>query len=138
MYSDAEARKAELERMNEMGGPVFKMRNDPRITPFGRFIRQSSIDELPQLWNVFKGDMSLVGPRPPIPQEVDKYVWLDRRRLSIRPGITCLWQISGRNQLTFDQWMDLDRKYIENWTIWLDISILFRTIPAVLLRKGAV
>lgn len=138
MYSDAEARKAELERMNEMGGPVFKMRNDPRITPLGRFIRQTSIDELPQLWNVFKGDMSLVGPRPPIPKEVDKYVWMDRRRLSIRPGITCLWQISGRNQLTFDQWMELDRKYIENWTIWLDISILFRTIPAVLLRKGAV
>ena len=138
MYSDAEARMEELAHLNEMKGPAFKIRNDPRITPLGRFLRKTSIDELPQLWNVIKGDMSLVGPRPPIPREVAKYVWLDRRRLSIRPGITCLWQISGRNDLTFEQWMELDRKYIENWTIWVDILILIRTVPVVLMRKGAV
>ncbi len=137
MYLDADSKIAELAHLNEMQGPVFKMRNDPRITPLGRFLRQSSIDELPQLWNVLKGEMSLVGPRPPMPREVEKYVWLEHRRLSIKPGITCLWQISGRSNLTFDQWMELDRKYIDTWTIWLDISILFRTIPAVLFRKGA-
>lgn len=137
MFVDAEQRKAELAHLNEMSGPVFKMRNDPRVTPVGRFIRKTSIDELPQLINVLKGDMSLVGPRPPLSGEVDQYEWLDRRRLSIKPGITCLWQISGRNELTFEQWMELDRQYIENWNFWLDLQILLKTIPVVLLGKGA-
>ncbi|MBN9692883.1 MAG: sugar transferase [Verrucomicrobia bacterium] len=137
MYIDAEKRKADLAHLNEMSGPVFKIRNDPRITPVGRFLRKTSIDELPQLLNVLKGEMSLVGPRPPVPSEVDKYEWLNRRRLSIRPGLTCLWQVSGRNELTFDQWMELDRQYIENWSFWLDLHILLRTIPVVLLGKGA-
>ena len=138
MYRDAEQRRQEVEHLNEMkGGPVFKILNDPRITPLGRIIRQSSLDELPQLWNVFKGEMSLVGPRPPLPSEVRRYEWADQRRLSIRPGITCLWQIGGRSQLDFEQWMELDRQYIENWTFWLDLEILITTIPVVLLRKGA-
>ncbi len=137
MYQDAERRKQELAHLNEQNGPIFKIRNDPRITPLGKFLRGSSIDELPQLWNVLKGEMSLVGPRPPIPSEVDKYEWLDRRRLSIRPGITCLWQIGGRSNLSFDRWMELDREYIENWSFWLDLRILFMTIPAVLFRRGA-
>lgn len=137
MYIDAEKRRRELMHLNEMDGPVFKIKNDPRITPVGRFIRQWSIDELPQLLNVLRGQMSLVGPRPPLPEEVEHYEWLFRKRLSIRPGITCLWQISGRNQITFKEWMEMDRYYIENWTLWLDMVILIKTIPAVLLRKGA-
>ena len=138
MYRDAEQRRQEVEHLNEMkGGPVFKLLNDPRITPLGRFLRKSSLDELPQLWNVFKGEMSLVGPRPPLPSEVRRYEWADQRRLSIRPGITCLWQIGGRSQLDFEQWMELDRQYIENWSFWLDLEILVRTIPVVILRKGA-
>ncbi len=137
MYIDAEKRKAELAHLNEMDGPVFKIKNDPRVTPIGRFIRKTSIDELPQLWNVFVGEMSLVGPRPPLFEEVDQYDWLYRRRLSIKPGITCLWQISGRNEITFKQWMEMDKEYIDTWTLWLDIKILLKTIPAVLLRKGA-
>lgn len=137
MYVDAEKRKRELEHLNEMDGPVFKIKNDPRITPFGRFIRKTSIDELPQLLNVLRGQMSLVGPRPPLLSEVDRYEWLYRRRLSIKPGITCLWQISGRNQITFKQWMEMDKAYIDNWSLWLDIQILAKTIPAVLLSRGA-
>lgn len=137
MYKDAEKRRKEFEHLNEMDGPVFKILNDPRITPLGRVIRTWSIDELPQLWNVFRGEMSLVGPRPPIPSEVSNYEWLNHHRLSIRPGITCLWQISGRSELSFQQWMDLDRQYIENWSFWLDLIILFKTIPAVILRRGA-
>jgi lipopolysaccharide/colanic/teichoic acid biosynthesis glycosyltransferase len=103
----------------------------------GRFIRKASIDELPQLINVIKGEMSLVGPRPPLPSEVDKYDWLYRRRLSIKPGLTCLWQVSGRNNIPFSQWMELDRQYIENWSIWLDLKILLKTIPVVLFARGA-
>lgn len=137
MYKDAEARQKEFVHLNQMDGPVFKILNDPRITPIGRKLRVTSIDELPQLWNVLKGDMSLVGPRPPIISEVHRYEWLNHHRLSIRPGITCLWQISGRSDLNFQQWMDLDRKYIESWSFWLDLTILAKTIPAVLLRKGA-
>lgn len=137
MYVDAEKRRSELEHLNEMDGPVFKIRNDPRITPFGRFIRKTSIDELPQLLNVLRGQMSLVGPRPPLLAEVDRYEWLYRRRLSIKPGITCLWQVSGRNQITFGQWMEMDKAYIDNWSLWLDIKILARTVPAVLFSKGA-
>lgn len=137
MYVDAEARKRELEHLNEMDGPVFKIKNDPRVTPVGRFIRKTSIDELPQLLNVLFGQMSLVGPRPPLLSEVDRYEWLYRRRLSIKPGITCLWQISGRNNITFKQWMEMDKAYIDNWSLWLDMKILAKTIPAVVLSRGA-
>lgn len=137
MVVDAEAKKEELAALNEMSGPAFKIKNDPRVTKVGRFIRKTSIDELPQLWNVLKGEMSLVGPRPPLPKEVDQYEWLQRRRLSIKPGITCLWQVGGRNQLSFQQWMELDRYYCEHWSFWLDLKILLKTIPVVLLGKGA-
>lgn len=137
MCADAEARKKDLAAANEMDGPVFKIKNDPRITPIGRFIRKTSLDELPQLINVLKGEMSLVGPRPPLPSEVDQYEWLHRRRLSIKPGITCLWQVSGRNTVTFRRWMEMDKEYVENWSIWLDVKILARTVPVVLLRHGA-
>jgi len=137
MVVDAEQKKEALAALNEMSGPAFKMKNDPRVTKVGRIIRKTSIDELPQLWNVLRGEMSLVGPRPPLPKEVDQYEWLQRRRLSIKPGITCLWQIGGRNDLSFDQWMELDRYYCENWSLWLDLKILLKTIPVVLLGKGA-
>jgi exopolysaccharide biosynthesis polyprenyl glycosylphosphotransferase len=137
MFMDAEKRRCELSHLNEMDGPVFKIKNDPRVTPVGRFIRATSIDELPQLVNVLRGQMSLVGPRPPLLEEVDCYEWLYRRRLSIKPGITCLWQISGRNEISFKQWMQLDQQYIDNWSLWLDIKILAQTVPAVLIRKGA-
>jgi exopolysaccharide biosynthesis polyprenyl glycosylphosphotransferase len=137
MTDNAEMLRAELEAFNEMSGPVFKMAKDPRITRVGQFIRKTSIDELPQLWNVFKGEMSLVGPRPPIPSEVEKYDTWHRRRLSMRPGLTCLWQISGRNKLGFDQWMKLDLQYIDAWSLWLDLQILARTIPVVMSGFGA-
>jgi exopolysaccharide biosynthesis polyprenyl glycosylphosphotransferase len=137
MYVDAEQRRQELAHLNEMDGPVFKIKNDPRVTTVGRFIRKTSIDELPQLINVLRGHMSLVGPRPPLAEEVDRYEWLYRRRLSIKPGITCLWQISGRNHISFKQWMELDQEYIDNWSLWLDIKILAKTIPAVLFLRGA-
>jgi len=137
MCIDAEARRAELEKLNEMDGPVFKMTHDPRITRVGRFIRKTSIDELPQLFNVLLGHMSLVGPRPPLPSEVAQYEAWQRRRLSVRPGITGMWQVSGRNNIDFAKWMELDLKYIDNWSLWLDVKILFQTVPAVLLRSGA-
>jgi len=138
MYIDAEQRKETLATANEMaGGVTFKMKRDPRITRVGRFIRKASIDELPQIWNVFKGDMSLVGPRPPVPKEVDEYSVADRRRLEVIPGITCLWQVSGRSDIPFPQQVELDVKYIESQSLWLDIKILLQTIPAVLLGKGA-
>ncbi len=139
MYIDAEAKREELEALNEMVGPVFKITDDPRITPVGRFIRKSSIDELPQLWNVLRGDMSIVGPRPPIPEEVAKYKRWQRRRLSMRPGLTCLWQVSGRNKISsFDEWAKLDLRYIDTWSLGLDLRIFLKTIPVVLFRKGAV
>lgn len=137
MVADAESRKKDLAALNEMDGPVFKVRNDPRVTQIGRFIRKTSIDELPQLINVLKGEMALVGPRPPLVDEVDQYEWLHRRRLSIKPGITCLWQVNGRNSVPFVKWMEMDKEYVENWSIWLDIKILFRTLPVVLLGHGA-
>jgi exopolysaccharide biosynthesis polyprenyl glycosylphosphotransferase len=137
MYVDAELRREGLAHLNEMDGPVFKIKNDPRITPVGRFIRKTSIDELPQLINVLRGQMSLVGPRPPLPDEVDRYDWLYRKRLSIKPGITCFWQISGRNHISFQRWMELDRQYVDNWSLWLDIKLLAKTIPAVLFQRGA-
>jgi exopolysaccharide biosynthesis polyprenyl glycosylphosphotransferase len=137
MVVDAEAKRAALQTLNEMEGPVFKITNDPRTTRVGRVIRRTSVDELPQLLNVLKGEMSLVGPRPPLPSEVDQYEWSNRKRISIMPGITCLWQISGRNDLSFKEWMDLDRRYIDTWSLWLDITILLKTIPVVILGKGA-
>jgi len=137
MIANAEERKSALLHLNERDGPAFKIENDPRITPLGRFLRKTSIDELPQLFNVLTGEMSLVGPRPPLPEEVEKYEWLFRKRLSVKPGITCIWQISGRNNVSFDRWMEMDHEYIESWTVWLDLQILFKTIPAVLLSRGA-
>jgi exopolysaccharide biosynthesis polyprenyl glycosylphosphotransferase len=137
MHADAEECRSELEQLNEMDGPVFKIRNDPRVTPVGRFLRRYSLDEIPQLWNVWRGDMSLVGPRPPIPNEVDQYHVLQRRRLSMRPGLTCLWQVEGRNHIGFDDWVRLDLEYIDNWSLTLDCQILLRTLPAVLRGPGA-
>lgn len=138
MYVDAEARKAALLSDNEMqGGVTFKMKRDPRITRIGRFIRKASIDELPQLYNVLVGDMSLVGPRPPVPKEVAEYTPRDRRRLEATPGITCIWQVSGRSDIPFDQQVELDVEYIESHSIWLDVKLLLKTIPAVLLGRGA-
>jgi len=127
----------EIRHLNEMDGPVFKMRNDPRVTPLGRLLRKTSIDELPQFWNVLRGDMSLVGPRAPLPEEVREYTRWQRRRLSVKPGITCLWQVSGRNEIDFHEWMKLDLHYIDNWSLLLDLKILLRTFPVVLLGKGA-
>ena len=138
MIEDAHDRREEFAHLNEMNGPAFKAKNDPRVTPVGRWLRKFSLDELPQLWNVLKGDMSLVGPRPPIPEEVESYHRWHRRRLSMKPGLTCLWQISGRNDIAdFDRWMQLDLQYIDNWSPSLDLKILLRTIPAVLSGKGA-
>lgn len=137
MVVDADRKKAELQHLNEMDGPVFKIKNDPRVTRVGRLLRKYSLDELPQMWNVFKGDMSLVGPRPPVPSEVEKYESWARRRLSVRPGLTCLWQISGRNNINFQEWMELDLAYIDNWTLGLDVEILIKTVPAVLGGRGA-
>jgi exopolysaccharide biosynthesis polyprenyl glycosylphosphotransferase len=136
MVENAEALQKDLLTLNEMSGPVFKIKNDPRVTKMGRIFRKTSIDELPQLINVLIGNMSLVGPRPPTPSEVKQYVLVDRRRLSIRPGITCTWQISGRNNIPFDRWMELDMEYIDNWSLWLDFKILMGTIPAVLRGSG--
>jgi exopolysaccharide biosynthesis polyprenyl glycosylphosphotransferase len=137
MQEGAEDVLWEIKHLNEMDGPVFKMRNDPRVTPLGRLLRKSSIDELPQLWNVLKGDMSLVGPRAPLPEEVKEYTPWQRRRLSVKPGITCLWQVSGRNEIDFHEWMRLDLHYIDTWSLLLDLKILLRTFPVVLLGKGA-
>lgn len=137
MVEDAENKREELIHLNEMSGPVFKLRADPRVTAFGRFLRRFSLDELPQLWNVVRGDMSLVGPRPPIPEEVAHYKRWQRRRLAMKPGLTCLWQVSGRNELDFDRWMELDLEYIDSWSPLLDFKILMRTIPAVLSGRGA-
>ena len=137
MIEDAHERREEVSHLNTMNGPVFKAKADPRVTPIGRILRKFSLDELPQLWNVLKGDMSLVGPRPPIPEEVESYRRWHRRRLSMKPGLTCLWQVSGRNEIDFDRWMELDLQYIDNWSPSLDFKILLRTIPAVLSGKGA-
>jgi lipopolysaccharide/colanic/teichoic acid biosynthesis glycosyltransferase len=133
MVTNAEQLKHELAVLNEMDGPVFKVTNDPRVTRFGRFLRRYSFDELPQLWNVLRGEMSLVGPRPLPVDEVRRFDDLaHRRRLSVKPGLTCLWQISGRNNVTdFKDWVRLDLEYIDNWSIWLDFKILLQTIPIV-------
>jgi exopolysaccharide biosynthesis polyprenyl glycosylphosphotransferase len=137
MIEDAHERRGEVTHLNEMTGPVFKAKDDPRVTAVGRWLRKFSLDEIPQLWNVLKGDMSLVGPRPPIPEEVASYHRWHRRRLSMKPGLTCLWQVSGRNQIDFDRWMQMDLQYIDNWSPSLDLKILLRTIPAVLSGRGA-
>ena len=138
MYIDAEARKAELLKHNESGdGVIFKMKHDPRITPVGRFIRKFSIDELPQLFNVLLGDMSLVGPRPPLPSEVRTYTLEERKRLNVTPGITCLWQVSGRSELPFSKQIALDKEYISSRSAWKDFLILLKTVPAILTGRGA-
>ena len=137
MHDGAHASRHKILHLNEVDGPVFKMTNDPRITRVGRFIRKTSIDELPQLFNVLRGDMSLVGPRPPLAEEVAKYEPWQRRRLDVKPGVSCLWQISGRSTLGFDEWMRLDMEYIRRMSFKLDLQILVRTIPAVLSGRGA-
>ena len=138
MYIGAEDMQKELESGNIMKGPIFKLKEDPRITTVGRFLRRMSIDEMPQFWNVLKGDMSLIGPRPPIPSEVKRYDGWQRRRLSMKPGITGLWQISGRSSITdFDKLTNLDLKYIDNWSLLLDLKIFLKTIWVVLTAKGA-
>ena len=137
MVPNAEAKLHEVLEQNEMDGPVFKMKNDPRITRVGRFIRKTSIDELPQLINILKGDMSIVGPRPALPREVAEYTDYEKQRLYVTPGLTCYWQIQpNRNELTFDQWMDLDIKYIQDRSFWLDWKLIFLTIVAVLRMYG--
>ena len=137
MVKDAELKRQHISHMNEADGPVFKIARDPRITGIGRFMRSTSLDEVPQFWNVLKGDMSLVGPRPPIPQEVAQYEPWQLRRLDVHPGLTCLWQISGRSRIGFQEWMRLDLEYIKHQSFMMDIKILLRTIPAVLSREGA-
>ena len=137
MTENADDLKEELIAQNEMNGVVFKMKNDPRITRVGKWLRKYSLDELPQLWSVLKGDLSLVGPRPPYQTEVEKYKGWHRRKLSVKPGITCLWQVSGRNEIKdFDEWMRLDMKYIDNWSLWLDFKILFKTMWVVFKGTG--
>jgi exopolysaccharide biosynthesis polyprenyl glycosylphosphotransferase len=138
MVKDAEARKRELEHLNEMSGPVFKIRRDPRITRLGGVLRKLSLDELPQLWNVLRGDMSLVGPRPPLPEEVSRYTPRQAQRLSVMPGITGLWQVSGRSEIVdFERWVDLDLEYARTWSMWLDLRILLKTMVVVALVRGA-
>ncbi|MBN2227207.1 MAG: sugar transferase [candidate division Zixibacteria bacterium] len=137
MVQDAEKQKAELQHLNEMSGPVFKIKNDPRITRVGRILRKLSIDELPQFFNVFRGDMSLVGPRPPLPKEVEQFKPWQHRKLSVKPGLTCIWQVSGRNQIDFDDWMRQDLQYIDNWSLQQDMKLLIKTIPAVIKTRGA-
>lgn len=137
MCDGAEAMQPALAQLNEVSGPAFKSSQDPRVTRVGRWLRRTSLDEFPQFWNVVKGDMSVVGPRPPIPSEVSKYARWQRRRLSVKPGLTCTWQVSGRSEVDFDRWMELDLHYIDHWSLWHDLSIVLRTIPAVLLGRGA-
>jgi lipopolysaccharide/colanic/teichoic acid biosynthesis glycosyltransferase len=137
MVVNADALKEELQGRNEMQGPVFKIKDDPRITRTGKWLRKYSLDELPQLWSVLKGDMSLVGPRPPLQTEFARFNDWQRQKVQVKPGLTCLWQVSGRNEVkSFDDWVRLDLEYIQNWSLLLDVKILFRTIPVVLLGKG--
>jgi len=137
MLYGADRQKKALEDQNEQDGPVFKIKSDPRITSVGKFLRRSSLDEIPQILNVIKGDMSIVGPRPPLPSEVAGYQPWHRRRLEVKPGITCLWQISGRSQIGFNEWMRLDMEYLKTRSFRADLLIFLKTIPAVIARKGA-
>jgi len=137
MVHNAHEMRDDVAHLNEVDGPVFKIRNDPRLHPLGAFLRRTSIDELPNLANVLCGQMSLVGPRPPLPSEVEHYTPYAMRRLSVPQGITCYWQISGRSSLSFDEWMRLDNAYVDTWTPWGDLLILLRTLPAVLRKDGA-
>ena len=137
MVNNAEQLRAELHQLNESDGPVFKISDDPRITRVGRILRRFSLDELPQLWNILRGDMSFVGPRPAIPDEVEKYEPWQRRRLRMRPGLTCIWVLEGRSNVNFQRWVQLDLVYIDNWSLWLDCKIFFLTIPIVISGKGA-
>ncbi|MBQ4611981.1 MAG: sugar transferase [Clostridia bacterium] len=135
--ADSPEMLAKLAALNEMDGPAFKIKNDPRITKVGRFIRRTSIDELPQLFNIFRGDMTIVGPRPPLEREVAQYTDYQRQRLLVKQGLTCYWQCSGRNNISFEEWVELDLKYIRERSLWTDIKIIFKTIPAVLSGDGA-
>lgn len=137
MVADADAKLKDLQAHNEKDGPIFKMKNDPRITPLGRFLRKFSLDELPQLWSVFRGDMSMVGPRPPLPREVELYDERTMQRLTVLPGITCYWQIMGRSNLSFEEWLDLDLKYIEEMNFLLDLKIVLKTPWTVIAGHGA-
>jgi lipopolysaccharide/colanic/teichoic acid biosynthesis glycosyltransferase len=138
MVPDADKLKQQLLAFNEMQGPVFKIRNDPRVTRLGRFLRRFSLDELPQLYNVLKGDLSLVGPRAPLREEAEKFEFWQRRKLSVKPGISCLWQINGRNEIcAFSEWARLDLEYIQNASLLLDLKIILMTIPAVFSGRGA-
>ncbi|MGI6705180.1 MAG: sugar transferase [Clostridia bacterium] len=137
MVMDAEKSLNDLEHLNEADGPVFKIREDPRRTRFGKFLRRTSLDELPQLLNVLKGDMSLVGPRPPLPAEVARYTPYQRQRLSVKGGLTCYWQICGRSNLSFDEWVELDLKYIRERNLWVDIKIILKTLPLIFTSRGA-
>ena len=139
MVSDAEARMSRVDHLNEADGPIFKIANDPRVTSIGRFLRRTSIDELPQLINVLRGDMSLVGPRPMSVRDVALFdKGIQRKRFTVRPGMTCLWQISGRSDLSFDEWLALDLQYIDTWSLFLDVKILLMTVPTVIRQEGAV
>lgn len=137
MVNGAHARRDEIMHLNELDGPVFKIRNDPRLHPLGRFLRRTSIDELPNFVNVLLGDLSLVGPRPALPSEVAHYNVMALRRLSVPQGVTCLWQINGRSHVSFDHWMELDNRYVDTWTPWGDLTIIAKTVPAVLRKDGA-
>ena len=137
MIPNADYLKTDLLGSNEMSGPVFKMTDDPRITKVGKYLRKYSLDELPQLWSVFKGDMSLVGPHPPLQSEWSHFEDWHKRKLSVTPGLTCLWQVNGRNKINkFDDWVKMDLEYIDNWNIWLDIKILLKTIPTIINGSG--
>ena len=137
MVVNAEELKENLEDQNEMSGPMFKIKDDPRITKVGKFIRKTSIDELPQLWNILKGDMSLVGPRPSLPKEVEQFDNWMFKRLSVRPGLTCYWQVSGRNNIDFEDWMKLDCRYVDERNLWIDIKLIFKTVFVLFGDKNA-
>jgi lipopolysaccharide/colanic/teichoic acid biosynthesis glycosyltransferase len=137
MVQNAEELKEKLAKQNEMSGPMFKMKNDPRVTKVGKFIRKTSIDELPQLLNILKGDMTLVGPRPSLPREVEKFESWMLKRLEVKPGLTCYWQVSGRNNIDFYEWMKLDLKYVNDMGFWLDIKLIFKTVTVLFGDKNA-
>jgi lipopolysaccharide/colanic/teichoic acid biosynthesis glycosyltransferase len=137
MHNGAHLEHERLQPLSEVSGPVFKMRNDPRLHALGSLLRRTSIDELPNLVNVLRGEMALVGPRPPLPSEVEHYDRIALRRLSVKPGITCLWQISGRSNVDFETWMEMDNRYVDTWTPWGDVGIILRTVPAVIRGEGA-